>query len=251
MSDPRDDFFVGYLPEQPRSIARRVRAAVLAVAAGALALGALLVAAQRPYADSHFAYDREQEFSGTLSERPAPMLWTATPTSPSGHLLVAPGKHGAGMLVSGLEGRNVTLRGKLIWRGGLESRAMIEIVPGSIQALSSPGAGAPTEERLGRVRLQGEIVDGKCYLGVMNPGEGKVHRDCAARCIAGGAPPLLAVADGPPHGRLVSLAGSRGESIAAQLLEFVAEPVTIEGELIRHGDHYSLYADPGTLRRGH
>ena len=41
----------------------------------------------------------------------------------------------------------------------------------------------------------------------------------------------------------------RGESIHAQLLEFVAEPVTIEGELIRHGDLYSLYADPATLRR--
>ena len=100
------------------------------------------------------------------------------------------------------------------------------------------------------MRLAGEIVDGKCYLGVMNPGEGKVHRDCAARCIAGGAPPLLAVAGGPPRGRLVSLAGSRGESIHAQVLDFVAEPVTIEGELIRHGDHYSLYADLGSLRRG-
>jgi hypothetical protein len=27
--------------------------------------------------------------------------------------------------------------------------------------------------------LTGEIVDSKCYLGVMNPGQGKVHRDCA------------------------------------------------------------------------
>ena len=84
----------------------------------------------------------------------------------------------------------------------------------------------------------------------MNPGEGKVHRDCAARCIAGGAPPLLAVGGGLPGGRLVSLAGSRGESIHSQVLDFVAEPVTIEGELIRHGDQFRLFADLGTLRRG-
>jgi hypothetical protein len=243
-----DEFFVGYLPEQPQRTARRVRAAVLAITGLSLGLGALFVAAQRPYADAHFEYGQEREFVGTIEEEP-PTLWTGGESSPTGHLLVAPGKHGAGMLVAGLEGRTVTLRGKRIWREGMERMAMIEIAPGSLRPAQS-GAPIPAEEDLGRVRLAGEIVDGKCYLGVMNPGEGKVHRDCAARCIAGGAPPLLAVAGGLPRGRLVSLAGSRGESIHAELLDFVAEPVTIEGELIRHGDHYSLHADLGTLRRG-
>lgn len=243
-----DEFFVGYLPEQPSRTARRVRGAVLAVGGLALGLGCLFVAAQQPYADAHFEYGQEREFVGTIEEEP-PTLWTEGESSPAGHLLVAPGKHGAAMLVAGLEGRAVTLRGKRIWRDGTERMAMIEIAPGSLRPAQS-AARIPAEEDLGRVRLAGEIVDGKCYLGVMNPGEGKVHRDCAARCIAGGAPPLLAVAGGLPRGRLVSLAGSRGESIHAELLDFVAEPVTIEGELIRHGDRYSLHADLGTLRRG-
>ena len=238
-----DEFFVGYLPEQPPRTARRVRDAVLAVGGLTVALGALFVAAQQPYADAHFEYGEEREFVGTIEEEP-PTLWTEDESSPAGHLLVAPGKHGAAMLVAGLEGRAVTLRGKRIWRDGMERTAMIEIAPGSLRPAAGAAARIPAEEHLGRVRLAGEIVDGKCYLGVMNPGEGKVH-------IAGGAPPLLAVAGGLPRGRLVSQAGSRGESIHAELLDFVAEPVTIEGELIRHGDHYSLYADLGTLRRGH
>lgn len=245
-----DEFFVGYLPEQPPRIARRVRGSVLAVAGLALGLGAIFVAAQQPYADAHFEYGQEREFAGTIEEEP-PTLWTGGEFSPAGHLLVAPGKHGAAMLVAGLEGRTVTLRGKRIWRKGMEPMAMIEIAPGSLRPAAQAGARVPAGEHLGRVRLAGQIVDGKCYLGVMNPGEGKVHRDCAARCIAGGAPPLLAVAGGLPRGRLVSLAGSQGESIHAQLLDFVAEPVTIEGELIRHGDQYSLRADLGTLRRGY
>ena len=38
-------------------------------------------------------------------------------------------------------------------------------------------------EVLGPVELTGEIADSKCWLGVMNPGEGTVHRDCARRCL--------------------------------------------------------------------
>jgi len=35
------------------------------------------------------------------------------------------------------------------------------------------------------LRCRGQIVDPKCYLGVMKPGEGKPHSDCAIRCIDG------------------------------------------------------------------
>jgi hypothetical protein len=140
----------------------------------------------------------------------------------------------------------VTFEGKLIWRGGM---TMVEVLPGTVQPAAHAGSPPPPAIRLGRVRLSGEIVDGKCYLGVMNPGEGKPHRDCAVRCISGGAPPLLAVAAEPGPTRLVSMAGSQGESIHAQLLDYVAEPVTVEGDLVRHGDRYSLYADLATLRR--
>jgi hypothetical protein len=246
VSDGRQsEFFVGYLPQQPPATARRVRGAVLAVSAAGLLLAGVLVLGQQPLPEAAFDYGRARPFSGTLQERPVPTLWAGA-ASPDGYLLVAPGKHGAGMLVAGLEGRGVDLQGKLIQRDGV---GMIEIVPGTLRPSGAAGPAPPAAERLGRVRLVGEIVDGKCYLGVMRPGEGKVHRDCAARCISGGAPPMLAVRTGPRTARLVSLAGSRGESVHAQLLDYVAEPVTIEGELIRHGDQFGLYADLATLRR--
>jgi hypothetical protein len=46
---------------------------------------------------------------------------------------------------------------------------------------------------LGTQTLIGEIVDSKCYLGVMNPGALIPHRACAIRCISGGIPPVLLV----------------------------------------------------------
>jgi hypothetical protein len=48
---------------------------------------------------------------------------------------------------------------------------------------------------LGEFDLVGEIVDRKCYLGNMNPGNGKVHRDCAVRCLSGGILPVFATND--------------------------------------------------------
>jgi len=42
---------------------------------------------------------------------------------------------------------------------------------------------------LGTQTLVGEIVDSKCFLGVMNPGQLTTHRACAIRCISGGVRP--------------------------------------------------------------
>jgi hypothetical protein len=79
---------------------------------------------------------------------------------------------------------------------------------------------------LGEVQLTGEIVDSKCYFGVMNPGNGKVHRDCAARCISGGIPPALLVRDAEGRSDTVLLAKWNRE-----LLKHIAEPVTLRGRL--------------------
>ena len=112
---------------------------------------------------------------------PYPALITATDR----YLLVASGKHG---ITNQLPGR-VRLTGSLIERPGNQ---MIEVFSTSTDA----GPVANTEEIvLGSVSLTGEIVDTKCHFGVMNPGSGKVHRDCAVRCISGGIPPGLLVRD--------------------------------------------------------
>lgn len=41
------------------------------------------------------------------------------------------------------------------------------------------------------VTLDGELVDSKCYLGTMKPGDGKTHKSCAILCLRGGIPPLF------------------------------------------------------------
>ncbi|MEJ2177929.1 MAG: hypothetical protein P8Y12_08270 [Gammaproteobacteria bacterium] len=43
--------------------------------------------------------------------------------------------------------------------------------------------------------LTGEIADSKCFLGVMKPGEGSIHRACAEVRLLGGIRSMLVVRD--------------------------------------------------------
>ena len=63
---------------------------------------------------------------------------------------------------------------------------MLEMTEGSLQVIGDGAGGNPSYQPLGAVTLTGEIVDSKCFLGVMNPGNLKPHKACAIRCISGG-----------------------------------------------------------------
>ena len=126
--------------------------------------------------------------------------------------------------MAGFDGKQVRLQGQLIYR---EGGTMVEITPGSIHCMDTAPAVQATTRDLGTVTVTGEIVDSKCYLGVMNPGQGKVHRDCAARCLSGGIPPIFVTTDGHEQFLLVGLDGRALGRDA--LREFIAEPIQHPG----------------------
>jgi len=215
------EFYVGYLPKAPERLARTIFRLVLALGGITVVLALLLAFAQGPFARSSFEYLQNRDYSGSLIDAPYPSLLT----DEGRFLLVAPGKHGAADLVGGLINQRVKLQGSLIRRG---DDKMIELVPGSVRATGGQASPPPLVD-LGTVTLTGEIVDSKCYLGVMNPGNGKVHRDCAVRCLSGGIPPAFIVADAPGTVRTLILSGVKPREV----LDFVAEPVRIQGRLQR------------------
>src|SRR5262249_13052771 len=86
-------------------------------------------------------------------------------------------------------------------------------------------------------------------FGVMNPGLLTPHRGCAIRCISGGIPPVLLVRkkDGTP---LYFLLVSREcKPVNKEVLDMVAEPVQVTGEVVRQGDLLILRADSVSYRR--
>lgn len=229
MIDP--EFYVGYLPSAPPRLTAAVRRIVLGILALTAILAVTLVMAQEPFPLSTFEFQNYKEFQGVLREYPYPRLAASSP-----YLLVAPGKHGAADLFRGLDGKTVRLRGSLIYRNGDK---MIEALPSTIQSVDSFPSSESVSVDLGMVTLAGEIVDSKCYLGVMNPGAGKVHRDCAARCISGGIPPALIAKDAHGVSRTILLTGLAGRRV----LDFVAEPVKVSGRLIQSDGILILEAD--------
>ena len=244
-----NDFYVGYLPKAPSGLARFIRQTIFLVGLFAVTAALVLVLAQLPFANSTFEYGKVRSFDGILVTHPYPTLLVASPKGAAGHqkyssrLLVAPGKHGADELVAGFDGKQVRLRGQAIYRDG---GTMVEIVPGSIVVSEMAQSAQEATRDLGAVTLTGEIVDSKCYLGVMNPGRGKVHRDCAARCVSGGIPPIFITAESATQYLLVDPDGNAlGHD---SLREFMAEPITIQAELLQRGDSRFLKVNPKTLR---
>lgn len=237
-----EEFYIGYAPRPPRRIARTISRAVVGLNALAAAVALVLVFAQRPFARSTFEFQQYREFTGEMELKPYPALLVVRPGGKeySRYLLVAPGKHGADAEVRSFAGEAVQLRGSLIYRDG---QTMVELVPGSVQALRKEPA-AVSFATLGEVTLTGEIVDSKCFLGVMNPGRTKVHRDCAARCISGGIPPAFVTADG-----FYLLVGGDGRAVQHEVLDWVGETIEVTGTVLCSGETLILRAEPTSFRR--
>ncbi len=249
-----DELYVGYQKTAPPASARFTRRVV-----GLLFVLAALVATaatfdQGPFADSVFEFGIEREFEGALVETPFPVLRIDRSKLPAGapdvpdYLLVSAGKHGAQQEVQGYAGQRVRLRGSLIYGS---AGAMIEVVSGSITGLGSAtgNSGNPGGDPLGEMTLRGEIVDSKCFLGVMKPGQGKTHRSCASLCIRGGIPPALVVRGQPVGGaRLLLLVDSEGRALNDRVLGWVAQPIELTGQARRYGDLVVLATDPATFR---
>ena len=188
-----DEFYIGYESRMPPAIRRAVAIAVVAAIAASLCAALVFVGQERPLADSRFEFGSTRSFSGYLIPSPAPALIVAGDDGPRLYWLVARGKFGAHAIAETAQPGWVALNGTLIER---EQWRMIELADGSLRPLAIDAPRPRLEMPASRqVVLTGEVVDGKCYLGVMNPGEGNVHRDCAVRCLSGGVPAMFAYQD--------------------------------------------------------
>ena len=234
-ADDLDEFYIGYTASMPPRTARFISIVVIAIGFGVAALAVLVAAGHTRLQGGAFEFGRPQSFSGTVVESPYPRLrLDGREGSESSLLLVAPGKQGADPLVAGLDGRHVSLTGTRILRGG---RTMIEVEPASIATntkSAEPDRPAAAVARSGEsTTVSGEVVDSKCFMGVMVPGDGKTHADCAALCLRGGIPPALYVRDRGDQSALVLLAGSQSEAIGPRLSEFAGDAVEVTGILER------------------
>jgi len=243
-----DEFYVGYEPIAPPGIVRRTRVFIGAyvVLSMIIATACIVLFARTgrgTWNDGSF-----RQFTGVLIPHPYPVLLLDQPLEdcPSRTaILVDFGKRGVQTRAAKIGAGRVTVSGTVLHRDG---RAMIELAPGddslvrsALQKVALPQPGTANQYAVPpgfTVTLRGEIVDPKCFLGAMKPGEGKTHKACAVRCISGGIPPALVTWDAKGNSSFYLLTDEFGEPANALFLDFVGEPVELSGTLSSLGELY-------------
>lgn len=238
-----DVFYVGYLP-LPAPMRRPLTLFVVLALVAIVGIAGSFAAAQRSPGDGVWETATERTWGGTLFADPYPMLLDGDGKV---WLVTEMGKRGAMSRAKPLDGSVVMLRGFQLQR---EGRVMIELAPedSAIVSAQDRSHDRPTLSTTSRTTLRGEILDGKCYLGAMKPGDGMAHRACAALCIQGGIPPMLYAPAGETRTPVVLLT-SDGASARDLVLPFLGEPVQITGIQGSLGSLPVLLIDAGSIRR--
>lgn len=240
------EFYVGYLAMPPRLkwIVRGLFLTLLAL----IAADAWLIAKLQPAAGNGTWAETPQEYSGTLTRVPYPMLRVSTATGLKTYLLVSDEKRGAEAALGVTPDGPVKLSGFLIARSAF---GMIELAADNVAVISeTPPIEEPARELHGTATLEGEIVDSKCWLGVMRPGEGHLHKACASLCIRGGIPPMFVTRGDSDRPSVMLLTQADGSAVQPDMiLPFVGDAVRLTGTIEQRGDLWVMKADLASLTR--
>jgi hypothetical protein len=235
------DFFVGYL-RPPLRLVRflAIVSCVLLLAVDGLAL--VLYHAQEARQSGDWGTYGEASYDGVLRVRPYPVVLVPASARQPAHavLLVSEGKEGAPPGLDALDGKMVTVAGYPLLRDGL-TVLQLDQAPRAAKSQAAPPLAPPVE--LGARTLTGEIVDSKCYLGAMVPGEGKVHKSCAGLCLLGDIPALFVTRERSGALTYRLLADETGAAMADLASSYAGERLTLSGTVTRL-DGIELFSVP-------
>jgi hypothetical protein len=247
---PNEEFYIGWMPKAPVSFGRFTRRVVWTLAVLVIFAAVLLSIQQRKFSVSRFEFGQLTTVTGFYQSYPVPSLKVMSSPDVFGYRsfitmpLVGYGKSGAEGVIRDLEmkekrsldKKEITLKGTLIYNDG---KALLQIDANDaplIAVNSSTNYFPPIIKDLGMVTLKGEIVDPKCYFGVMKPGQGKPHRDCAIRCIEGGINPVFYVRNEKGEANYYLIVGQDRPKLIEEVTDHVAEPVSLEARAIKFDD---------------
>lgn len=237
----KEEFYVGWMEKAPSSIAQFVKKYLLFLLLVVVTLSVLLAMNQKKFSKANFEFGKTTVVKGIYASSPVPHLLVPDQNDYVVVPLVGYGKHGAEGVMRELEvekknslnGKQISLEGTLLYGDGKILMQVDKNDNPLVSVSNSSNKLHAIETDKGEVNLTGEIIDPKCYFGVMKPGEGKVHKDCAIRCILGGIPPVLKITNDKGDNSYVLLTG---ENINERVKDFVATPSRVSGHLKKYND---------------
>ncbi len=254
-------FYVGWQEEMPKEHKSTVKKFIILIFIALPILAFSIIYAQRGFNNHQFELGKSTELTGIYHSSPVPVLEVLKtemkPDLSNYVMLVGYGKLGAEGIMEDIEalkgdldGKRVTLKGTMIYGDG---KAVLELTKktNSLITIHKDVIYPIVANKILSSNFDnvvGEIVDPKCYFGVMKPGEGKIHKSCATRCISGGIPPVFKTRNFQNENEYFILLGEKGEKINRQILDKIAEKVSISGRTeFLNGWNY-LYINPETIK---
>lgn len=250
-----NEFYIGWAPKAPGSFSSFIKKYLVVLITVVLALGVTLGLLQKKFGTGTFEFGKLTQIRGIYLKEPVPLIKVVTGKNMWGEVsyitipLVGYGKHGADGIISDIEKekavvldkKEITLKGTLLYNDG---KTILQI-DGNDHPVVSIGETSKEvllrSNDLGVRKVKGEIVDPKCFFGVMKPGEGKPHRDCAIRCILGGIPPVFHVQDKNGKNNYYLIVGAHGEKMNEAVQDYVAEPTEINARLVKYDDWIVMF----------
>jgi hypothetical protein len=251
------EFYIGWQEEMPTTTRRFLKRLVIFHFIVAPLLVAGIVWHQQRFNDHRFELGQVKAITGIYYASPVPMLYADEDALPEGlsrsMLLVGFGKFGAESIMKDIEakagplnGKRMTLSGTLIYGDGHTVMELTDKADAFVKLLTDEAAAPQQAQATGRLKETGEILDPKCYFGVMKPGEGKIHKSCAIRCLSGGIPPVFKTREGGEEQYYIVL-GADGEKLNSQLLPYVGFEVLASGNTGKFLDWNLLYISEKSL----
>ncbi len=250
-----DEFYVPYIDGSLGSKTKKTLKRFTFIAIVVIVIGALIFSfAQKPFKNSTFELTSATKITGTYHENPYPMLRVEVADNTFKNiLLLGFGKSSANPFleklhseVKNLNGKTLNIEGNLIYYNG---KTLIQITDDEKVTLKNKKTSlALQKELISKMTLQGEIIDPKCYFGVMKPGKGKIHRSCAVRCISGGIPPVLATTDNNNISQYYLLTDLKGNPINKDVLSYIGKPSEITGIVEKMEDWYIMKIDADDIK---
>jgi hypothetical protein len=232
-----EEFYIGYVSEAPRRTGSFIRKTVIGIGLIICCIALILAWNQKELSASVFEYGVNTTVEGYLFTSPVPHIAIPLAEDVVDALQNKKGKS--------LAGSKIALKGFLIYGNG---KALLQIRKEDNDMRVLLGGPTPPTPRLDSISVKsvgGEIVDPKCYFGVMKPGEGKAHRSCAIRCIAGGIPPVF---HATASGEYFLLVNEKGQPMKEDVLALVGDQITLTGTEIQWNDWKMLRVNTEALK---
>ena len=244
-----EDFYIGW-KDNPGVSGKSGRRFVIVSILAIFVFVIINSVSQQGFIESHFDYGNPTTLTGVLVDYPVYGVKTTWNDKELTVPIVGFGKFGAEKEIMGFlfennlpsTGVRVKVTGTMIY---YQDKAWMELTDGSkgIEIVSLEKVETEETVNLGGTKITGEIIDPKCFFGVMNPGYGKVHLSCAIRCISGGIPSILAVKEDDDYMDYYFILGKDGKPLSEEVLPYVGYQVIISGTVEKTGDLKSVRVD--------